>query len=129
MADRWDGLADDIARGAQESFVRRLTEVLARMLSEAVESGVEPDRAEAERAAMGVWAECERGVESEVEGLFAEAVSEEDAGFAAQLAAAAMGALGAASAAAHGSGGSVAGGGGTARTETHTEAKARIAAR
>lgn len=82
MADAWRALADEIAGGAQEEFVRELTERFARMLAECEDN---PDmlatytRQVAREVAMGVWAEFRGPVTDACREAFEEALGAEDA--------------------------------------------------
>lgn len=87
MADAYDGLAEELVGGAQEEYVRRLTERLAAML----EAGVaDPGRyavvvGTAREEAMGVWASMQARVTLDARSAFEEALALEDEEIAAAL--------------------------------------------
>lgn len=80
MGDRWDALADDLVRGAQESFVADLTRLTEDMLRRGVHN---PDMfavlaRDARQAALGVWARWSGKVSRQAERAFSEALQEQD---------------------------------------------------
>lgn len=80
MGDRWDALADDLVRGAQESFVADLTRLTEDMLRQGVRN---PDMfavlaRDARQAALGVWAQWSGKVSRQAENAFREALQEQD---------------------------------------------------
>ena len=80
MGDRWDALADDLVRGAQESFVADLTRLTEDMLRQGVRN---PDMfavlaRDARQAALGVWARWSGKVSRQSENAFREALQEQD---------------------------------------------------
>lgn len=87
MADAYDGLAEKLVGGAQEEYVRRLTERLASMLAAGVDN---PDMyalsvAYAREEALGVWASMQAEVTSGARSAFEEALALEDEEIAAAL--------------------------------------------
>ncbi len=80
MGDRWDALADDMVRGAQESYVADLTRLAVDMLRRGVDN---PDSfavlvRQSRDAAMGVWARWSGKVSRQAERAFAAALEEQD---------------------------------------------------
>lgn len=80
MGDRWDALADDLVRGAQESFVADLTRLTEDMLRRGVHN---PDMfavlaRDARQAALGVWARWSGKVSRQTEEAFRAALQEQD---------------------------------------------------
>lgn len=80
MGDRWDALADDLVRGAQESYVADLTRLTEDMLRRGVHN---PDMfavlaRDARQAALGVWARWSGKVSRQTEEAFRAALQEQD---------------------------------------------------
>lgn len=80
MGDRWDALADDLVRGAQESYVADLTRLTEDMLRRGVHN---PDMfavlaRDARQAALGVWARWSGKVSRQAEEAFRAALQEQD---------------------------------------------------
>lgn len=80
MGDRWDALADDLVRGAQESYVADLTRLTEDMLRQGVRN---PDMfavlaRDARQAALGVLARWSGKVSRQAEEAFREALQEQD---------------------------------------------------
>ena len=87
MADAYDELAERLVGGAQEEYVRRLTEQLASMLAAGVDNpGMYAlSVAYAREEAMGVWASMQAEVTSDARSAFEEALALEDEEIAAAL--------------------------------------------